>query len=74
MKILRPVTILASCLLLTANAAAQISLTPPAAQPPPAAGKPEAEAEGETAHHRQEARRFRRDGEARGSRWRRPRR
>src|SRR5882757_10667946 len=43
MKILRPISILISCLMLTANAAAQISLTPPgAADTPPAADKPAA--------------------------------
>src|SRR3981189_61578 len=42
MKILRPISILASCLLLTAGAAAQISLTPPGAETPPAASKPAA--------------------------------
>src|ERR1035437_5316126 len=40
MKILRPIAILSSCLLLTASAVAQISLAPPAAHTPPAAGKP----------------------------------
>src|ERR1700737_4094305 len=42
MKILRPTSILVSCLLLTASAAAQISLTPPGADTPPAASKPAA--------------------------------
>jgi uncharacterized protein len=41
MKTLRPVAILASFLMLTAGAVAQMSLTPPAAQtPPPAASQP----------------------------------
>src|SRR5258708_14649780 len=42
MKLLRPISILVSCLLLTAGAAAQISLTPPGAEAPPAASKPAA--------------------------------
>src|SRR5882724_10619802 len=42
MKILRPISILMSCLMLTANAAAQISLTPPGTDTPPAADKPAA--------------------------------
>ncbi len=42
MKILRPIAILASLLMLTANATAQLSLTPPAQTPPPAANKPAA--------------------------------
>src|SRR6266436_9678087 len=41
MKILRPISILASALMLTASAVAQISLTPPSAETP-AAGKPAA--------------------------------
>ena len=40
MTVLRPISILVSCLMLTAGAAAQISLTPPAAQTPPEASKP----------------------------------
>src|SRR6202165_5549221 len=40
MTILRPLSILAGCLLWTASAYAQISLAPPAAQTPPAASKP----------------------------------
>ena len=42
MMILRPISILLGCLMLTASAAAQISLAPPSTQPPPAAGKPAA--------------------------------
>src|SRR5260370_9312825 len=41
MKLLRPISILASCLMLTASAVAQISLTPPGGETP-AAGKPAA--------------------------------
>src|SRR6476646_2937641 len=40
MKILRPISILASCLMWTASATAQVSLSPPGAQSPPAASKP----------------------------------
>src|SRR5260370_1231994 len=40
MKLLRPISILVSCLLLTASAHAQISLTPPGAETPPAASNP----------------------------------
>ena len=47
MKILRPISILVSCLMWTASAAAQISLTPPGAQSPPATSKPR-KAEGKT--------------------------
>jgi hypothetical protein len=36
MKLLRPISILAGCLMLATAASAQIQLTPPAAQPPPA--------------------------------------
>jgi hypothetical protein len=43
MKILRPILILASCLTFAANAAAQISLTPPGVDTPPA-DKPAAKA------------------------------
>ena len=43
MKILlRPISILASCLMWTASAVAQISLTPPGTEAPPAASKPAA--------------------------------
>jgi hypothetical protein len=41
MKILRPISIFAS-LMFAASASAQISLTPPAAEPPPAENKPAA--------------------------------
>src|SRR5664279_1073509 len=40
MQRLRPISIVACCLLWTANAAAQISLTPPAAETPKPAAKP----------------------------------
>src|SRR6202166_5317218 len=49
MKLLRPISILVSCLMLTAHAAAQISLTPPGAQTPPAATKPAAKAKAKPA-------------------------
>src|SRR5258708_21998702 len=42
MKILRPISIFASCMMLTANAAAQISLVPPGADTPPATSTPAA--------------------------------
>src|SRR5258705_4404302 len=42
MKLLRPISILVSFLLLTASADGQISLTPPGAETPPPASKPAA--------------------------------
>src|SRR5476649_1967069 len=42
MKILRPISILVSCLMLTASAAAQISLAPPGVKTPPPVAKPAA--------------------------------